>query len=91
MVFLQFASITIGAGLILGWLGTRKPTLTIDTEIGDCHVITGADLIITKTHNTFVKTSKSSYSLSDAKEGLEFLGTGTEYPGDAFTREPSTN
>ena len=83
MVFLQFVSIIIGAGLVLGWLGTRKPTLTIDTEIGDCHVITGADSSLLRL-TTLLSRLQRGYSLSDAKEGLEFLGTGAEYPRDAL-------
>ena len=83
MVLLQFVSITVGAGLVIGWLGTRKPTLTIDTEIGDCHVITGADSSLLKL-TTLLSRLQRGYSLSDAKEGLEFLGTSTEYPRDAL-------
>ena len=40
---LQILTLLGGIGLILGWAVTRKPTLTIDTEAGDCHVVTGND------------------------------------------------
>ena len=40
---IQMIMVIGGLGLILGWAVTRKPTLTIDTEAGDCHVITGND------------------------------------------------
>ena len=37
---IQIITLFGGIGLIIGWAVTRKPTLTIDTEAGDCHVIT---------------------------------------------------
>ena len=45
---LQMVAVLSGLCLILGWAITRKPTLTIDTEAGDCHVITGNDFSLLK-------------------------------------------
>ena len=40
---IQITTLMCGIGLIVGWAVTRKPTITINTEAGDCHVITGND------------------------------------------------
>ena len=75
----QAASMLLGIGLTMGWAVTRKPTLTIDTEVGDCHVITGNDFSLLKV-NTILMKLQRGFSLSDAVEGLELLEGDTSYP-----------
>ena len=59
----------IRLGLIIGWAVTRKPTLTIDTEAGDCHVITGNDYSLLKLNTILMKLQKG-FSLQEAADGL---------------------
>ena len=75
----QAATMLSGIGLIIGWAVTRKPTLTIDTEVGDCHVITGNDFSLLKV-NTILMKLQRGFSLSDAVDGLELLEGDTNYP-----------
>ena len=75
----QAATMLSGIGLMIGWAVTRKPTLTIDTEVGDCHVITGNDFSLLKV-NTILMKLQRGFSLSDAVDGLELLEGDTNYP-----------
>ena len=75
---IQFATVVAGLCLITGWAVTRKPTLTIDTEVGDCHVITGNDFSLLKL-NTVLMRLQRGFRLHEAVDGLEILG-GYEYP-----------
>lgn len=75
----QATSMILGVGLTMGWAVTRKPTLTIDTEVGDCHVITGNDFSLLKV-NTILMKLQRGFSLSDAVDGLELLEGDTSYP-----------
>ena len=76
---IQASTMILGIGLILGWAVTRKPTLTIDTEVGDCHVITGNDFSLLKV-NTILMKLQRGFSLGDAVEGLELLEGDISYP-----------
>ena len=75
----QAATMLSGIGLMIGWGLTRKPTLTIDTEVGDCHVITGNDFSLLKV-NTILMKLQRGFSLNDAVDGLELLEGDTSYP-----------
>jgi hypothetical protein len=79
----QIISITLGFSLMTGWLFTRKPTITIDTEIGDCHAITGNDATLLRL-NTVLMRLQQGFSLSESQEGLEVLERDTEYPRSAI-------
>jgi len=80
---LQMLTTVCGVMLILGWLGTRKPTLTLDTEAGDCHTITGNDASLMRLA-TLLKRLESGMSLEDARIGLDILDRDTEYPRTAI-------
>ena len=61
---LQMLTLVGGLGLIMGWAVTRKPTLTIDTEAGDCHVITGNDFALLKLNTILIKLQKGFQNAS---------------------------
>tara|TARA_B100000886_G_scaffold327881_1_gene275770 strand:+ start:2050 stop:3687 length:1638 start_codon:yes stop_codon:yes gene_type:complete len=76
---LQMVTIIGGLSLIVGWAVTRKPTLTIDTEAGDCHVVTGNDFSLLKLNTILTKLQKG-FNLEEAADGLEILESDTSYP-----------
>ncbi len=80
---LQIFTLLGGIGLILGWAVTRKPTLTIDTEAGDCHVVTGNDFSLLKLNTILMKLQKG-FSLEEAADGLEILDTDAQYPRNSI-------
>ena len=80
---LQMVTAAFGVAFILGWLGTRKPTLTLDTEAGDCHTITGNDASLMRLA-TLLKRLESGMSLEDARIGLDILDRDTEFPRTAI-------
>ena len=75
----KIISVTLGASLILGWLLTRKPTITIDTEAGDCHALTGNDAALLRL-NTILLRLQQGFTISEAQEGLEILDRDSAYP-----------
>ena len=80
---LQIFTLLGGFGLILGWAVTRKPTLTIDTEAGDCHVVTGNDFSLLKLNTILMKLQKG-FSLEEAADGLEILDSDAQYPRNSI-------
>jgi len=80
---LQIFTMLGGLGLIMGWAVTRKPTLTIDTEAGDCHVITGNDFSLLKMNTILMKLQKG-FSLEEAADGLEILESDAQYPRNSI-------
>ena len=80
---IQIFTLFAGIGLIIGWGVTRKPTLIIDTEAGDCHVITGNDFSLLKLNTILMKLQKG-FSLEEAADGLEILDTDAQYPRNSI-------
>ncbi len=76
---MQIMAAVLGFAMILGWLGTRKPTLTLDTQVGDCHTITGNDASLMRLA-TLLKRLESGMTLEDARIGLDILERDTEFP-----------
>ena len=76
---LRLISALLGCAMILGWLGTRKPTLTLDTDVGDCHTITGNDASLMRL-STLLKRLESGMGLEEARIGLDILNRDLEYP-----------
>ena len=79
----KIISITLGVSLVSGWLLTRKPTITIDTDIGDCHAITGNDAALLRL-NTILLRLQKGFTITEAQEGLEILDRDDEYPRSAI-------
>ena len=80
---LQIITLIGGLSLIIGWAVTRKPTLTIDTDAGDCHVITGNDFSLLKLNTILLKLQKG-FSLEEAADGLEILESDAQYPRNSI-------
>jgi len=79
----KIISMTLGISLISGWLLTRKPTITIDTEAGDCHALTGNDAALLRL-NTILLRLQQGCTISEAQEGLEILDRDSAYPRSAL-------
>ena len=79
---LQILVGALGIAMVLGWLGTRKPTLTLDTEVGDCHTITGNDASLMRL-STLLKRLESGMGLEEARIGLDILDRDLEFPRTA--------
>ena len=79
----KIISLALGVSLVSGWLLTRKPTITIDTEIGDCHAITGNDAALLRL-NTILLRLQKGFSITEAQEGLEVLDRDEQYPRSAI-------
>ena len=84
----RIISITLGVSLMSGWLLTRKPTITIDTEVGDCHVLTGNDAALLRL-NTILLRLQKGFTIAEAQEGLEILDRDSEYPRSALLERES--
>ena len=84
----KIISLTLGVSLISGWLLTRKPTITIDTEAGDCHAITGNDAALLRL-NTILLRLQQGFNISEAQEGLEILDRDSAYPRSALLERES--
>ena len=80
---LQILTGVLGIAMIIGWLGTRKPTLTLDTEVGDCHTITGNDASLMRL-STLLKRLESGMGLEEARIGLDILDRDMEFPRTAL-------
>jgi len=79
----KIISMTLGVSLISGWLLTRKPTITIDTEAGDCHALTGNDAALLRL-NTILLRLQQGFTISEAQEGLDILNRDSAYPRSAL-------
>ncbi|MAR93800.1 MAG: hypothetical protein CMA45_01820 [Euryarchaeota archaeon] len=79
----KIISMTLGVSLISGWLLTRKPTITIDTEAGDCHALTGNDAALLRL-NTILLRLQQGFTISEAQEGLDILDRDSAYPRSAL-------
>ena len=79
----QIISTTLGISLVSGWLLTRKPTITIDTDVGDCHALTGNDAALLRL-NTILLRLQQGFTISEAQEGLEILDRDSDYPRSAL-------
>jgi len=75
----QLALGLLGVLLSSSWVITRRPTLTIDTEAGDCHVVFGNDSNLMRLC-ILVQRMKEGFSLEDARKGLEILHRDTDFP-----------
>ena len=74
-LLMLFAGIAIILTFVLG----RRPTLTIDTESGDCHTLFGNDASLMRMCY-LIKRLQGGSSLPDAREGLELLEREADYP-----------
>ena len=69
----------VGTFTVLAFILGRRPTLTIDTESGDCHTLFGNDASLMRMCY-LVKRLQSGICLDDARKGLELLEREADYP-----------
>ena len=75
----QYWFFSVGAVIILIWAMGRRPTLTIDTNNGDCHTLYGNDASLMRL-TALMQRLQDGQSLEEAKEGLTFLSRDADYP-----------
>ncbi len=69
-----------GGLIVLIWAMGRRPTLTIDSNDGDCHTLFGNDASLMRMA-ALVHRLQDGQSLEEAREGLAFLSREADYPG----------
>ena len=76
---LRLIGLGIGLTMISGWVLTKRPTLTLDTELGDCHVLHAIDSRLLKL-STMIQRMNDGLSLEEARVGVDLLNEDTEFP-----------
>ncbi len=88
LVWIAWRGVTGKAQALLGAAGivlssahllTRRPTLTIDTDAGDCHTVFGSDLSMMRL-GTLIQKIQNGMSLSEAKDSIDNMINDSEYP-----------
>ena len=79
---LRLIGLGIGLTMISGWVLTKRPTLTLDTELGDCHVLHAIDSRLLKL-STMIQRMNDGLSLEEARVGVDLLNEDTEFPRQA--------
>tara|TARA_B100001750_G_scaffold219711_1_gene206809 strand:+ start:543 stop:2396 length:1854 start_codon:yes stop_codon:yes gene_type:complete len=76
---IQIYALAIGAVTIFGWLLGRRPTLCIDTEQGDRHILHGPDSLLLRTQMMINRLCEGK-TLDEAREGLEEIQLNPNFP-----------
>ena len=71
-----------GVLLISSWGLTKRPTLTLDMLLGDCHVIYGNDSKLLEL-SMLIGRMNEGMTLEQAKIGTEMMNQDTDYPREA--------
>ena len=71
-----------GVVLISSWGLTKRPTLTLDMLLGDCHVIYGNDSKLLEL-SMLIGRMNDGMTLEQAKIGTEMMNQDTDYPREA--------
>ena len=73
--------LTIGVGMLLltGRFGTKRPTLTIETQANDCHILTGNAAVLMRLCYLHSRLAEGQ-SMEIARLGLEDLQRDVDYP-----------
>ena len=79
---LRLAGLGLGIAMISGWVLTKRPTLTLDTELGDCHVLHAIDSRLLKL-STMIQRMNDGLTLEEARLGVDLLNEDTEFPRQA--------
>ena len=79
---IRFAVFVLGLAMISGWVLTKRPTLTLDTKLGDCHVLHAIDSRLLK-FSTMIQRMKDGLTLEEARLGVDLLNEDTEFPRQA--------
>ena len=79
---IRFGVFVLGLAMISGWVLTKRPTLTLDTKLGDCHVLHAIDSRLLK-FSTMIQRMNDGLTLEEARIGVDFLNEDTEFPRQA--------
>ena len=79
---LRLMGLGLGLAMISGWVLTKRPTLTLDTELGDCHVLHAIDSRLLKL-STMIQRMNDGLTLEEARLGVDLLNEDTEFPRQA--------
>ncbi|MDP6223503.1 MAG: hypothetical protein QGF34_00400 [Candidatus Poseidoniaceae archaeon] len=79
---IRLLGLLAGIAMISGWVLTKRPTLTIDTKFGDCHVFHAIDSRLLKL-STMIQRMNDGLSLEQARVGVDLLNEDTEFPRQA--------
>ena len=79
---LRVFSFLAGVILISSWGLTKRPTLTLDMNLGDCHVIYGNDSKLLE-FSMLIQRINEGMTLEEAKIGTEMMNQDTDYPREA--------
>jgi len=76
---IRIAVLALGLAMISGWVLTKRPTLTLDTKLGDCHVIHAIDSRLLK-FSTMIQRMNDGLTLEEARIGVDLLNEDAEFP-----------
>ncbi|MEC7113245.1 MAG: hypothetical protein VXW72_06865, partial [Candidatus Thermoplasmatota archaeon] len=79
---IRFGVFVLGLAMISGWVLTKRPTLTLDTKLGDCHVLHAIDSRLLK-FSTMIQRMNDGLTLEEARIGVDLLNEDTEFPRQA--------
>ena len=79
---IRFGVFFLGLAMISGWVLTKRPTLTLDTKLGDCHVLHAIDSRLLK-FSTMIQRMNDGLTLEEARVGVDLLNEDTEFPRQA--------
>ena len=79
---LRVIAFLAGVVLISSWGLTKRPTLTLDMLLGDCHVIYGNDSKLLEL-SMLIGRMNDGMTLEQAKIGTEMMNQDTDYPREA--------
>lgn len=76
---IQIYALVVGAITIFTWLMGRKPTLCIDTEQGDRHMLHGPDSLLLRTQMMINRLCEGK-TMDEAREGLDDVQINPNFP-----------
>ena len=76
---IRLAVLALGLAMISGWVLTKRPTLTLDTKLGDCHVLHAIDSRLLK-FSTMIQRMNDGLTLEEARIGVDLLNEDAEFP-----------
>ena len=75
----QLLTVGVGMLLLIGRFGTKRPTLTIETQANDCHILTGNAAVLMRLCYLHSRLAEGQ-SMEIARLGLEDLQRDVDYP-----------
>ena len=79
---IRLLGLGLGLAMVSGWILTKRPTLTLDTELRDCHVLHAIDSRLLKL-STMIQRMQDGLTLEEARIGVELINEDTEFPRHA--------